>query len=133
MPHLQFDLNFSPDPRERKRFADAVVQHFARVMDTGTDHVAVSLRCGTREDLTFGRAEDPARIAFLNGDLRMGRTSDQKRAFALAVIAELEQTLRVPPVNSYVIFTEHDGPDFQMHDGALPSWSAGEDPLAKLR
>ena len=32
-----------------------------------------------------------------------------------------------------MIFTEHDGPDFQMHDGVLPSWSDSEDPLAKLR
>ena len=31
------------------------------------------------------------------------------------------------------IFTEHDGPEFQMHDGVLPSWSAGEDPLAEMR
>jgi len=27
----------------------------------------------------------------------------------------------------------HDGPDFQMHDGVLPSWSAGEKPLQGLR
>jgi hypothetical protein len=30
------------------------------------------------------------------------------------------------------IFTEHDGPEFQMHDGVPPSWSAGEDPLEDL-
>ena len=58
-----------------------------------------------------------------------GRTADQKRRFALAVIEELERTFGVPRAAVYVIFTEHDGPDFQMHDGVLPSWSAGEDPL----
>jgi hypothetical protein len=63
MPHLHFDLNFVPSGDAKTRFAAAVVQHFARVMDTGTDH---------------------------------------------------------------------DGPDFQMHDGVLPSWSAGEDPLEGL-
>jgi phenylpyruvate tautomerase PptA (4-oxalocrotonate tautomerase family) len=134
MPHLQFDLNFAPKPDLKARFAAAVVGHFARAMDTGADHIAVSLRCGAREDLTFGRAADPSRgIAFLNADLRRGRTAEQKRRFALAVIAELESTLGVPQPNVYVIFTEHDGPDFQMHDRVLPSWSAGEDPLAALR
>ena len=134
MPHLQFDLSFTPAPRDKSRFAAAVVQHFAQAMDTGTDHIAVSLRCGAREDLTFGRARDPSRgIAFLNADLRKGRTAAQKRAFALAVIDELDRTLNVPRESVYVIFTEHDGPDFQMHDGVLPSWSVGEDPLAKLR
>jgi phenylpyruvate tautomerase PptA (4-oxalocrotonate tautomerase family) len=134
MPHLQFDLNFEPDAAQKLRFASAIVQHFARVMDTGTDHIAVSLRCGAREDLTFGRAADRSRgVAFLNADLRRGRTADQKRRFALAAIDELERTLGVPRAAVYVIFTEHDGPDFQMHDGVLPSWSSGEDPLAALR
>jgi phenylpyruvate tautomerase PptA (4-oxalocrotonate tautomerase family) len=134
MPHLQFDLNFTPPAEKKTRFATAVVAHFARVMDTGTDHIAVSLRCAEREDLLFGRSPDPARgIAFMNADLRRGRTADQKRRFALAVIEELEKTLGVPRAAVYVIFTEHDGPDFQMHDGVLPSWSAGEDPLEGLR
>jgi hypothetical protein len=71
MPHLQFDLNFEPPASEKTRFASAIVQQFARAMDTGTNHIAVSLRCGAREDLTFGRASDPSRgIAFLNADLR---------------------------------------------------------------
>jgi hypothetical protein len=30
----------------------------------------------------------------------------------------------------YVIFTEHDGEHFQLSDRVLPSWTAGEDPLA---
>ena len=126
MPHVQFDLNCNPAPRDKTLFAAAVVQHFAKAMDTGTDHIAVTLRCGAREDLTFGRARDPSRgVAFLNADLRSGRTAEQKRRFALSVIDELERTLKVPRESVYVIFTEH--------DGVLPSWSAGEDPLAEMR
>jgi phenylpyruvate tautomerase PptA (4-oxalocrotonate tautomerase family) len=135
MPHLQFDLNFTPSADQKTTFSSAVVAHFARIMDTGTDHIAVTLRCGATGDLTFGRAAetDSTRIAFMNADLRKGRTAEQKRAFALAVIDELEQVLSVARPAVYVIFTEHDGPDFQMHDGVLPSWSTGEDPLAHLR
>ena len=130
MPHLQFDLSFTPSPEQKTRFASAIVEHFARVMDTGSDHIAVSLRCGARGDLTFGRAEDPT---FTVKSMTIISAPDQKRLFALAAIEELERTLGVPRAAVYVIFTEHDGPDFQMHDGVLPSWSAGENPLENLR
>ena len=133
MPHLAFDLSVTPLPDAKLRFSAAVVHHFSRVMDTGTDHIAVSLRCLSREDLTFGRSDPSRGTGFLNADLRRGRTAAQKRQFALAVISELEATLGIPPRNVYVVFTEHDGPDFQMHDGVLPSWSAGEDPLKDMR
>ena len=84
MPHLQFDLNFTP-PREAKRaFASAVVSHFAAIMDTGTDHIGISIRCFGEGDLTFGRAVEPSRgIAFLNADIRLGRTR-RPEAAALA-------------------------------------------------
>src|SRR5437867_4157209 len=40
MPHLQFDLSFTPSPEQKTRFASAIVEHFARVVDTGSDHFA---------------------------------------------------------------------------------------------
>jgi phenylpyruvate tautomerase PptA (4-oxalocrotonate tautomerase family) len=131
MPHLQFDLDFDPPARDRARFAKAIVRHFSEIMDTGTDHIAISLRTFRRGHLVFGRAERPAKgIAFVNADIRLGRTSDQKRRLALAMIGELEKVFGVPSRSVYVIYTEHDGEHFQMDDRVLPSWSAGEDPLA---
>ena len=131
MPHLQFDLNFTPRPEARRAFASAVVNHFATIMDTGTDHIAISLRCLGEQDLTFGRAVEPSRgIVFLNADIRLGRTRDQKRRLSLAVIEELGTRFGVPKESVYVILTEHDGEHFQLSDRVLPSWSTGEDPLA---
>lgn len=131
MPHLQFELNFTPPAEEKRRFAAAVVRHFGTVMDTGTDHVAVTLRAHGRDDLAFGRAEQPEKgVAFVNADIRRGRTAEQKRRLALAFMDELQATWGVPKRSVYVIFTEHDGENFQMDDRVLPSWSAGEDPLA---
>ena len=131
MPHLQFDLTFDPPARDRARFAKAVVRHFSEIMDTGTDHIAISLRTYRRGDLVFGRAEKPAKgIAFLNADIRLGRTRDQKRRLALAIMKELKDVFGVPTRSVYVIYTEHDGEHFQMDDRVLPSWSVGEDPLA---
>jgi len=131
VPHLQFELNFSPPPEARREFASAVVNHFATIMDTGTDHVGVTVRCYPTSDLTFGRAVEPSKgIAFLNADIRLGRTRDQKRRLSLAVIDELGARFGVPKEAIYVILTEHDGENFQLSDRVLPSWSTGEDPLA---
>src|SRR6266545_3337937 len=108
MPHLQFEMNFAPAAEEKSRFAQAVVKHFAEIMDTGTDHIAVTLRCYGRDDLVFGRAtQADGKIAFLNADIRLGRTKDQKRRLALAIMAEIERTWGVPQRSVYVIYTEH--------------------------
>ena len=129
MPHLQFELNFTPSRDEKRDFAAAVKQHFARVMNTGTDHIGITLRCYAAEDLSFGRAGQDGQIAFLNADIRVGRTAEQKRELCLAIMAELASRWGLPQESIYVIYTEHDGPDFQLSDRVLPSWRAGEDPL----
>ncbi len=129
MPHLQFELNFSPDVEEKRRFAEAVKQHFATIMSTGTDHIGITFRCYAREDLVFGRAGTGGKIAFLNADIRLGRTPEQKRELCLAIMESLNQSWGLPYESIYVIYTEHDGPDFQLSDRVLPSWQTGEDPL----
>ncbi len=131
MPHLQFELNFAPPAEEKRALAAAVIRHFAEIMDTGTDHVAVTVRTFAAEDLTFGRAAaSGGRAAFVDADLRLGRTMDQKRRLSLAFIGELAARFGLAPEAVYVILTEHDGHHFQLSDRVLPSWSAGEDPLA---
>jgi phenylpyruvate tautomerase PptA (4-oxalocrotonate tautomerase family) len=130
MPHLQFEVNFPVAREEKSRFAASVIRHFSEIMDTGTDHIAVTLRCYAPEDLTFGRAAaSGGRTAFVNADIRLGRTKEQKRRLALAYIDEISRTWGLSREAVYVIFTEHDGEHFQLSDRVLPSWSSGEDPL----
>ena len=128
MPHLQFELNFTPQPEEKKSFADAVCNHFSTIMSTGTDHIGITFRCYGRDDLVFGRAGDGP-ILFLNDDIRLGRTADQKRRLALAIMEEVADRWKMAKESIYIVYTEHDGPDFQLSDRVLPSWQAGEDPL----
>lgn len=131
MPHLQFELNFAVTDADKIAFASRIKEHFSGIMDTGSDHIAVTLRCFGRYDLSFGRAGDPAEgIAFVNADIRNRRSTDQKRRLSLAFIDELQRSFGVPPRNVYVILSEHPGEHFQMHDRVLPEWSEGEDPLA---
>lgn len=129
MPHLQFELNFTPSAEEKTIFATAVKQHFSEIMSTGTDHIGITFRCYEPGDLVFGRAGTDGRIVFLNADIRLGRTADQKRRLALAILADISQTWDMPEESIYIIYTEHDGPDFQLSDRVLPSWRTGEDPL----
>ena len=129
MPHLQFELNFTPTATAKRDFAEAVKQHFATIMSTGTDHIGITFRCYAAGDLVFGRAGNNGKIVFLNADIRLGRTADQKRRLSLAVMAELTARWNVPREAVYIIYTEHDGPDFQLSDRVLPSWKTGEDPL----
>jgi phenylpyruvate tautomerase PptA (4-oxalocrotonate tautomerase family) len=131
MPHLQFETNFAAGDAEKRAFAQAVVRRFSEVMDTGTDHIAVTLRCFGPADLTFGRAAaGGGRAVFVNADIRVGRTRDQKRRLALAFMDEIARAFGVAREAIYVVYTEHDGEHFQLSDRVLPSWSAGEDPLA---
>jgi phenylpyruvate tautomerase PptA (4-oxalocrotonate tautomerase family) len=128
MPHLQFELNFTPERSEKATFAEAIRNHFATIMSTGTDHIGITFRCYAPEDLVFGRAGDGP-IAFLNADIRLGRTAEQKRQLALAIMDEITAHWGMAKDHIYIIYTEHDGPDFQLSDRVLPSWQAGEDPL----
>jgi phenylpyruvate tautomerase PptA (4-oxalocrotonate tautomerase family) len=130
MPHLAFDLNFTPPAGTRRALAAAVVKRFSEIMDTGTDHVGVIVRCHANEDLTFGRAGPDGRVVFVNADIRAGRTKDQKRRLALAFIDEAGRAFDVPRKAIYVVYTEHDGEHFQLEEKVLPSWTVGEDPLA---
>lgn len=131
MPHLQFELNFPAGDEDKFAFAERVKALFAEIMDTGTDHIAVTLRNYSPADLHFGRATDPTDgIVFLNADIRVGRTAEQKRRLALEIIDELFIRWQVPKKSVYIIYTERQGELFQLSDRVLPNWSSGEDPLA---
>jgi len=131
MPHLQFEFNFPLGDEDQRAFAEEVKQIFSRVMDTGTDHIAVTLRSYPMYSLSLGRATKAADgIAFVNADIRAGRSSAQKRQLCLDFMRAIHDRWQVPMQNMYVILSEHPGEHFQLHDRVLEGWSAGEDPLA---
>lgn len=130
MPHLQFEINKSVPDSEKKSFAAKAMQIFSEIMDTGTDHIGVTFREYGTYNLAMGRAENPEDgIAFVNADIREGRTIKQRRKLALAYMDEFHHRWGVPYPNIYVIFTEHNGEGFHLHERYLSSWQEGEDPL----
>ncbi len=131
MPHLQFEINRSLSNEVKTAFAEEVRRIFAETMDTGTDHISISIREFGTYNLSIGRAKEPERgIALVNADIRAGRPIEQRRNLALGYMDLLHHSLQIPKAQIYVTFTEHKGEDFHLYEKYLAGWQEGEDPLA---
>lgn len=133
MPHLQFEINRAMTDAEKINLAEQVRRLFSEVMDTGTDHISISIREFGTHNLSIGRVKEPEKgIALVNADIREGRTMAQRRALTLGFMGLLNKTLNIPVGNMYVTLTEHKGEDFHLFEKYLASWQEGEDPLADV-
>lgn len=125
MPHLQFEVSESLDKSEIESFVDWVTSCYSDLMETGTGHIGVTVRDGAT--LALGRADADEPVAFLNADIRDGRSFEQRRNLAVTIMNELNDRWNIPIENIYVIYTEHSGEDFHLQEGALTSWAAEEE------
>ncbi|GAB1535509.1 hypothetical protein ADMFC3_11400 [Geovibrio sp. ADMFC3] len=130
MPHLQFEINRKISDDEKKALAERVKELFSLVMDTGTDHIGISIREYDTYNLFIGRVKNNKEgVALVNADIREGRTVNQRRKLALGFMDILNSLFFIPFDNMYVTFTEHKGEDFHLYERYLASWHEGEDPL----
>jgi phenylpyruvate tautomerase PptA (4-oxalocrotonate tautomerase family) len=130
MPHIQFDINKTLSDTDKISLAQQVRQLFADVMDTGTDHISMSLREFDTLNLSLGRVVNPELgVAIINADIRAGRTMEQRRSLCLGLMDLVNQRLGIPQANMYITLTEHKGEDFHLHERYLASWQQGEEPL----
>ena len=131
MLHLQFEFNQSLADAQKVTFAEQVRTLFSDVMDTGTDHISISIREYGTYNLSIGRVKEPEQgVAVVNADIREGRTMEQRRALTLGFMELIHKIMNIPVANMYVTLTEHKGEDFHLFEKYLASWQAGEDPLA---
>jgi phenylpyruvate tautomerase PptA (4-oxalocrotonate tautomerase family) len=131
MPHLQFEINRSLADADKIAFAEQVRLLFAQVMDTGTDHISISIREFGTHNLSIGRVTSPEKgVAVVNADIREGRTMQQRRTLTLGFMDLLQKIWQIPKEQMYVTLTEHKGEDFHLLEKYLASWQKGEDPLA---
>jgi len=131
MPHLQFEINRSLKEQEKISFHEDVRQLFSRIMDTGTDHICISIREYSTHNLSIGRVEDPKKgVAVVNADIRQGRTMEQRRELTLGFMELMHKHWGVKKEQMYVTLTEHKGEDFHLLEKYLAGWEEGEDPLA---
>lgn len=130
MPHLQFEINKKVSRETKEDFILEIRNCFSEVMDTGTDHIAISIREYDKYNLTIGRADFKDEICLMNLDIREGRTIEQRRELALRFMSIVRNNLGIYEKNQYITFTEHKGEDFHLVEKYLSSWESGEDPLA---
>ena len=103
MPHLQFEINRSLADDEKISFAEQVRQLFSEVMDTGTDHISISIREFGTHNLSIGRVKEPEQgVAVVNADIREGRTMEQRRNLTLGFIDLLYKAWGIPKEQVYV-------------------------------
>lgn len=126
MPLLQFETTCEMTPDRKQEFADSVRESYSEIMQTGTSHAAVVIRCRSAGELSLGRETGDDRLLFLEADIREGRPVELKREFALAVMDTAADELGVPTPNMKVVFTEHDGSSMMGYDRVGSEWSPDE-------
>ncbi len=130
MPHIQFEINQNITKEKKENLLEEIRTCFSEVMDTGTEHIAISIREHEKYNLTIGRANPEENICLMNLDIREGRTIEQRRELALRFMDIVNRNLNINNENQYITFTEHKGEDFHLIEKYLGSWERGEDPLA---
>ena len=128
MPHLQFEINKYLSSSQKKEFCKIITSEFSRIMQTGREHIAISLRELNRASLTLGRAKDNDLICLMNLDIRSGRSNKQKIELVKAYISAVSEIFGVEKKNQYVTFTEHPGVDFNFCEKNLQDWTNHENP-----
>ena len=96
MPHLQFEINKKVSDDSKEEFVNEIRNAFAQIMDTGTDHIAISIREYDKYSLTIGRAEITDDICLMNLDIRVGRTIEKRRELALSYMEIVKENLGIP-------------------------------------
>lgn len=130
MPHLQLEVNKPVSDRLKVEIASRIKTLFSEIMDTGTGHIATTIREYGTYSLDFGRVKNHEDgVSLINADIREGRTLELKRQLAVGLIQIIGESLHIPKEHIYVTLTEHKGEDFHLNERQLSSWKEGEDPL----
>ena len=131
MPHLQFDINIKITSSKKRKFHNYIRSEFSKIMKTGTDHIAISLREFESDSLTLGRSNIKESVCLMNLDLRDGRTFLQKRNLVKSFINGVDLIFGIKKRNQYITFTSHPGKDFNLEETSLKDWVKNDKPIDK--
>lgn len=129
MPHLQFDINKEVSPKIKKVFCEKIIKLFSKIMETGKEHIAVSLREHNLYALRLGRVSFEEHVCLMNIDIRCGRSELKKRELTKRYMSLVKELLGINKKNQYLTFTNHEGKDFNLYEKSLPAWKKGDRPL----
>tara|TARA_B100000989_G_C19488742_1_gene448759 strand:- start:410 stop:805 length:396 start_codon:yes stop_codon:yes gene_type:complete len=131
MPHLQFEISKKVDIKNKKNFIRKVKEVFSQIMQTGSDHIAISLRENSRHSIELGRVSKNDDICLINLDIRKGRSKEQKRCLVKEFILLVNKNFDIKKENQYITITEHKGSDFNLFEKSLEAWKKNDKPLDK--
>ncbi len=127
MPHLQFDFNRKLSQEQKKNLSQLTIKSFSEIMDTGTYHIGISIREFDKYNPFLGQVKNQSEgVVLINIDLRRGRTSSQRKTLSLSLMDIIFKIINIPKENMYVIFTEHNGEDFNLSNKQLDDWTNRE-------
>jgi phenylpyruvate tautomerase PptA (4-oxalocrotonate tautomerase family) len=131
MPHLQFEINKKLEKKSKQEFITFIEKNFSKIMQTGTDHIAITIRELEKENVSLGRVNNKDYVCLMNLDIRLGRTKKQKLELVKTFILGVEKFFKINKNNQYVTFTNHQGIEFNFYEKSLSDWVKNDDPNNK--
>tara|TARA_B100001057_G_scaffold323725_2_gene323945 strand:+ start:8609 stop:9004 length:396 start_codon:yes stop_codon:yes gene_type:complete len=128
MPHLQFDINRKLDEKVKQEFIKLVEHSFSEIMETGTDHIAISIREQEKNNLSLGRAEKNEDVCLMNLDIRTGREKKQIEKLIKTIMMGVNKIFKIKVTNQYTTITNHPGDEFNFFEKSLSNWKTNDDP-----
>ncbi len=123
MPLLTITSSKRVDPERKPSLLEELAELYAETMDSETRFLSITLQQLPREDIWLGRATDAdSDVVVLEADVREGRPTEQRRAFALAFMEKIHGEWGVPEPNMKTVFTEHEGAHMMGHDRIGGEW-----------
>jgi len=127
MPHLQFEINKKLKKNCKQKFIAFIEESFSKIMQTGTDHIAITLRELEKENISLGRVHKNDTLCLMNLDIRSGRSKKQKIELVKTFMHGVEKFLKINKNNQYITFTNHKGIEFNFYEKSLSDWVKSED------
>jgi len=88
------NLILSSKRKKRRHLQKVIMDKFSEIMDTTTGHIAITIREYKSGNLQLGRVKDiNEKMAFVNADIREGRTYEKRRMLAVAFMDEIKGIL----------------------------------------
>lgn len=126
MPHLQFEINKKLKKNCKQKFIAFIEESFSKIMQTGTDHIAITLRELEKENISLGRVHKDDTLCLMNLDIRSGRSKKQKIELVKTFMHGVEKFLKINKNNQYITFTNHKGIEFNFYEKSLSDWVKSE-------
>ena len=126
MPHLQFEINKKLKKSCKQKFIAFIEESFSKIMQTGTDHIAITLRELEKENISLGRVHKNDTLCLMNLDIRSGRSKKQKIELVKTFMLGVEKFIKINKNNQYITFTNHKGIEFNFYEKSLSDWVKSE-------